>query len=165
MITLRQIATPDECAAVKGLVLDFVAWANTQDPDAATAATFNNLETELDTLPGLYGPPYGSCLLAMNDGKPAGCVAFCEVDHDAVELKRMYVRPDQRGNGVGLKLVQDLIAVARAQGRKRMELSSYHTMTGAHKIYRSVGFKDVPAPADLPPLYEGRIVFMEMDLS
>lgn len=74
----------------------------------------------------------------------------------------MFVRPDQRGLGVGLTLVQKLIATARVRGRTKMELSSYYTMTGAHKIYRGVGFTDVPAPADLPALYQGRVIFMEM---
>lgn len=164
MITIGQISTPEDCAAVKALVLEFVAWANTQDPDAASASTFKDLEQELDGLPGIYGPPSGRFLLAMNDGKPAGCVAFREVDAKTVEVKRMFVRPDQRGHGIGLRLVQDLIAAARASGRTRMELSSYHTMTGAHKIYRDLGFRDVPAPADLPALFQGRILFMEMDL-
>ena len=45
-----------------------------------------------------------------------------------------------------------------------MELSSYHAMTGAHRIYCALGFRDVPAPADLPAQYQGRVVFMEMDL-
>ncbi len=164
MIIIRQISTPAECAAVRGLVLELVAWAHTQDPDAASAATFEDLEAELAALPGIYAPPTGSFLLALNGDRPVGCVAFREVDQDTVELKRMYVRPAERGNGLGLKIVEELIALARAQGRKRMELSSYHTMTGAHKIYRSLGFIDVPAPPDLPALYQGRIVFMEKSL-
>ncbi len=165
MLEIGQIHSPADCAAVKDLVLEFVAWANSIDPDARTASTFKDLDAELDGLPGIYGPPTGSFLLAMNDGLAVGCVAFREVDAKTVELKRMYVRPGQRGLGVGFKLVQDLIEVARAQGRNRMVLSSYHTMTGAHKIYRAVGFQDVAAPEDLPKLYVGRVIFMEMGLS
>lgn len=164
MIAISQISTPEDCAAVKALVLEFVAWCETQDPDANSAATFKNLEAELNALPGIYGPPSGSFLLARNDGNPVGCVAFREIAPDTVEVKRMFVRPDQRGLGVGLSLVQELIATARAQGRTKMELSSYYTMTGAHKIYRGVGFKDVPAPADLDAVYQGREIFMEMGL-
>jgi putative acetyltransferase len=91
-------------------------------------------------------------------------VAFRLIDPETVELKRMYVRPDQRGNGVGMALVLALLDEARAQGRRRVILDSYHTMTGAHKIYRAVGFRDVPAPADFPALYLGRVVFMELAL-
>jgi GNAT superfamily N-acetyltransferase len=164
MIAIGQISTPADCAAVKALVLDFVAWAATQDPDADKAATFANLEAELDGLPGIFGPPTGSFLLATDAGRPVGCVAFRELDGDTVELKRMYVRPDQRGRGTGVRLVEELIAAARAQGRRRMELSSYHTMTSAHRIYRNLGFRDMPPPPDLPAAYQDRVVFMEMDL-
>ena len=164
MVRIGQISTSAECAAVKGLVLEFVAWANTQDPDAQSAPTFKGLEAELDSLPGIYGPPAGSFLLATSDSRAVGCVAFREIDQDTVELKRMYVRPDQRGNGVGFKLVQDLVDVARAQGRERMVLSSYHTMKGAHKIYRAMGFRDVAAPEGFPEKYLGRVIFMEMSL-
>lgn len=164
MTAIRQIETPEDCAAVKALVPEFVAWADTQDPDAATAPTFHNLEAELDGLPGIYGPPTGCFLLARSDGLPAGCVAFRQIDPETVELKRMYVRPEQRGSGVGMALVRALLDEARAQGRRRVILDSYHTMTGAHKIYRAVGFRDVLAPADFPALFLGRVVFMELAL-
>jgi GNAT superfamily N-acetyltransferase len=165
MVRIGQISTPDECAAAKGLVLEFVRWAITLDPDSETAPTFAGLDAELDALPGVYGPPTGSFLLATNDHGPVGCVAFREVDGDTVELKRMYVRPDQRGEGIGQRLVQDLLEVARAQGRRRVVLDSYHTMTGAHKIYRALGFRDVAAPDDFPAHLLGRVVFMEMALA
>ncbi len=164
MIEIRQISTPEDCAAVKALVLEFVAWAETQDPDAKSAATFQDLEKELDGLPGECRPPTGAFLLATDAGAPAGCVAFRELDAETVELKRMYVRPAMRGKGAGVKLVQDLIAEARAQGRRRIVLDSYHTMTSAHRIYRAVGFRDVAPPDDFPAHYLGRVVFMEMDL-
>jgi ribosomal protein S18 acetylase RimI-like enzyme len=73
--------------------------------------------------------------------------------------------PDQRGNGIGLKLVNELIACARTLNTRRIVMDSYHTMTGAHRIYRSVGFMDVAAPADFPGKLASRFVFMEMELS
>jgi putative acetyltransferase len=164
MITIGQIGSPEDCAAIKALVLEFVAWAYTLDPDAATAPTFHNLEAELDSLPGIYGPPTGSFLLARTDGQPAGCVAFRQVDPHTVELKRMYVRPDQRGNGLGKALVRSLLDEARSQSRNKVVLDSHHTMTGAHKIYRAAGFRDVDPPKGFPALYLGRVVFMELDL-
>lgn len=150
---------------MKALVLDFVAWAGTQDPDAATAPTFHDLQAELDGLPGLFAPPKGCFLLARRTGLAAGCVAFRQIDPETVELKRMFVRPDQRGHGVGMALVRALLDGARAQGRRQVTLSSYHTMTGTHRIYRAVGFRDQPAPADFPELYLGRVVFMDLSLA
>ena len=167
MLKIGQISTAGECAAVKALVLEFVAWAATHDTDAAQASNFANLEAELDGLPGIYGPPSSSFLLANDEDRPVGCVAFRELDAetrrveaDVCQSRSARARhrgqagggPDRRGAGAG------------AQGRRRMELSSYHSMTGAHRIYCALGFRDVPASADLPAQYQGRVVFMEMDL-
>ena len=101
--------------------------------------------------------------VARRGGEVLGIGAlWLRVDEGFGEVKRMFVRPDQRGLGVGLSLVQEIVALARAQGCKRMELSSYYTMTSAHNLYRAMGFRDVPAPADLPALFRGRVIFMEM---
>ena len=164
MIRIEQISTPTDFLAIKGLIHEFVAWVGTQDPDAQSATTFKDLDAELEGLPGIFGPPTGSFLMATVNDQAVGCVAFRELDADTVELKRMFVRPGQRGGGIGKKLVEELMIVARAQGRSRMVLRSYFTMTDAHKLYRTFGFQDIPAPDDLPEHYVGRIVFMQMDL-
>jgi len=162
--TIEQISTPDDISAASELVRSFTNWAIAQDPEAEDAPTFRDLENELATLPGVFGPPTGCFLLARDEKKPIGCVAFKAVGDNVVELKRMYVNPDQRGRGVGLKLVMELIARARALNSKRIVLDSYHTMHSAHQIYRAVGFKDVAAPVDFPKKLSMSVVFMEMDL-
>ena len=102
------------------------------------------------------------CWRATKEGQS---VAFAGHGDDVVELKRMYVNPDQRGKGVGLKLVNELIAYARKLKAKSIVLDSYHTMYSAHRIYRAVGFKEVAAPADFPENLASRVVFMEMGLA
>lgn len=164
-LTIAPISGPDDIAAATDLVRELTAWAMTLDPDAAEAPAFAGIERELATLPEKYAPPDGCFLLARTDGRPAGCVSFCAHPRaGTVELKRMYVRPDQRGRGVGAGLVQDLIARARAQGARRIVLDSYHTMTGAHRIYRAAGFRDVGPPDGFPDKFVPVVVFMELDL-
>ena len=163
MLTISQISSAQDIAAVRDLVIEFTTWAISLDPDEAPP-TFDNLEAELATLPGVYGPPTGCFLLARDDDRPVGCVAFKSHGDGTVELKRMYVRPDQRGKGTGQRLVSALIAEARTQQNRRIILDSFHTMTSAHNIYRGLGFSDIPAPADFPPSLLGKVVFMEMTL-
>jgi GNAT superfamily N-acetyltransferase len=164
MLTIAQISSPDDFDAVRDLVREFTAWAVSLDPDTESAPTFAGLEAELASLPGAYGPPDGCFLLARADGDPVGCVAFKAAEHETVELKRMYVRPDQRGTGTGRELVSALIAEARRRDRRRIVLDTYHTMTSAHRIYRAAGFRDVAAPAGFPEHLIPNVVFMEMDL-
>jgi GNAT superfamily N-acetyltransferase len=163
MLTISQISSPQDIAAVRDLVIEFTTWAISLDPDEAPP-TFDNLDRELASLPGDYGPPTGCFLLARDEGRPVGCVAFKSHGHGTVELKRMYVRPDQRGKGTGQQLVSALIKVARTQNNRRIILDSFHTMTSAHNIYRGLGFADVPAPAGFPPSLLEKVVFMELAL-
>src|SRR5580700_7211432 len=66
---------------------------------------FQNFGDELASLPGAYAPPKGRLALATIDCKVAGCVALRHVDADRAEAKRLYVRPEFRGLGLGRALL------------------------------------------------------------
>jgi ribosomal protein S18 acetylase RimI-like enzyme len=76
-------------------------------------------------------------------------------------MKRMYVRPKFRGQGIGRILAQDVITEARRRGYKRMRLDSLPTMKEAQTLYRSLGFKEIQAYR-LNPVQAA--VFMELTL-
>ena len=164
MLTIVQISTLADIAAARDLVREFTAWAFTLEPDSRDAPTFHGLERELAALPGDYAPPRGCFLLARKEGDPVGCVAFRAHSDDTVELKLMYVRPDQRGMRIGQELVSALVAEARERNKRRIVLDSHCTMASAHRIYRAAGFRDVAAPGGFPEQFLSRVVFMEMDL-
>lgn len=164
MLTIEQVSTPSDIAAVGDLIREFTDWAINLVPGSESAPTFKNLKAELASLPGAYAPPTGCLLLARNDGQPIGCVAFISRDDGIFEVKRMYVRPEARGLKLGQKLVRKLIKEARNLNARRLILDSYYTMTSAHRIYRAAGFNDIPAPANFPAEFVDRVVFMEMYL-
>lgn len=161
MIRIAEVDSPAQIEAVRALIREFFAWAQTFDPDAASAPTFHGLEAQLAGLPGIYGPPGGCLLLATVDGAPAGCVAFRDAGDRVCELKRMYVRPEFRGRRIGPGLVGELVVAAKRAGYRRMFLGSHHSMAAAHALYRAAGFRFVDAPANHSDPAE---VVMEMDL-
>ena len=110
----------------------------------------NDFERELASLPGQYAPPEGRLLLAIREepGKleeVSGCVALRKLEQDTCEMKRLYVRPALRGEGAGRKLVESLIAEARSIGYERMFLDTLPSMHEAHMLYRTLGFREIPA--------------------
>jgi ribosomal protein S18 acetylase RimI-like enzyme len=123
---------------------------------------FQNFEQELAELPGKYAPPEGRLLLALDEERLAGCVALRRLDGLTCEMKRLYVRPDARGNGLGRRLAEAVIEEARVAGYTRMRLDTLPSkMKEASIIYHSLGFRKIN-PYYHNPLDEA--TFMELDL-
>ena len=102
--------------------------------------SFQHFEEELAALPGDYAPPRGRLLLTCD-----GCVALRPLSSDVCEMKRLYVRPDARGTGVGRALVQRVIDEARSIGYRAMRLDTLPSMTAAAAMYRAFGFREIDA--------------------
>lgn len=102
-----------------------------------------NFKQELKKLPGEYVAPKGRLLLAYVDGKVAGCVALREFANNSCEMKRLYVKDNYRGQGIGKQLVTRLIEEARSAGYEFMKLDTIPGMTRAQQIYESYGFYDI----------------------
>lgn len=112
---------------------------------------FQSFDDELAALPGKYQPPSGRLYLATVDGRTAGCIALRQLDGDVCEMKRLWVRPDYRGYGVGRALCERLLMDAREIGYRAMRLDTIGaTMRNAVGLYRSLGFREIPAYYDNP---------------
>jgi putative acetyltransferase len=109
---------------------------------------FQNFSTELATLPGAYASPRGALLLAGPALHPSGCVALRPLpDGDPLigEVKRLYVRPDARGSGLGRALALQMLGEASAIGYRELKLDTLPTMAAARALYASLGFRECAA--------------------
>ena len=112
---------------------------------------FQSFDEELKTLPGAYGPPSGRLLLARCADHAAGCIALRKLEAGICEMKRLYVRPGDRGRGLGRMLVERLIAEARVIGYERMRLDTIESaMKDAIALYRRMGFKEIAPYSAIP---------------
>ncbi|GIV84689.1 MAG: hypothetical protein KatS3mg052_1696 [Candidatus Roseilinea sp.] len=94
-------------------------------------------------LPGAYAPPRGRLLLGLTETRVAGMVALQPVDALTGEVKRLYVRPTARRQGVGRGLVVALIEAARQAGYAMLRLETLEAMHEAQALYRSLGFREI----------------------
>src|SRR6266704_3599001 len=85
---------------------------------------FQNFEKELQQLPGEYALPHGRLILGEFDGQPAGCIGLKPLEPGIWEMKRLYVRPEFRGNQLGFKLATHVIDEARLAGYSAMRLDT-----------------------------------------
>jgi len=107
---------------------------------------FQNFDKELAELPGDYAPPEGRLLLVECAGQLAGCVALHKLDSNICEMKRLYLRPQFRGKGLGRALAENIISEARQIGYQRMRLDTVEpVMKDAVAMYRRLGFNEIPA--------------------
>jgi putative acetyltransferase len=135
----------------------FIEYASSLDFDLS----FQNFDKELTELPGEYSLPDGRLVVAINETKVAGCVALRNLVNGICEMKRLYVRPEYRGKGIGKELVKIIIGEAEKIGYTRMRLDTVPAMKEAIALYRSMGFYEI-APYRNNPI-EGAI-FMEFIL-
>ena len=100
---------------------------------------------ELDSLPRLYGPPEGELLLAKRGDHVLGCIALKALEPPrTAEIKRLFVRPQARGAGVGKALVAAIIAAAQKLGYGEIKLDTLPEMEVAIALYKSNGFAPIP---------------------
>ena len=113
---------------------------------------FQNFAAEVAGLPGNYAPPGGRLALALADAAPAGCIALRRVDGQRAEAKRLYVRPEFRGRGTGLALLEWVIGEARAAGYREMLGDTMPVMRRALAMYERLGFQQTgPYTAEPTP--------------
>jgi ribosomal protein S18 acetylase RimI-like enzyme len=105
---------------------------------------FQDFDREVTSLPGEYAPPRGRLLLAFVRSAAAGCVALRPWDEERCEMKRMYVRPEHRGTGIGRALAEAVMVEGGAAGYRWMRLDTVPGMEEALGLYRSLGFAPIP---------------------
>jgi len=110
--------------------------------------------------------PHVRFFLARRDGETVGCGGVAVFD-DFAEVKRMYVRPQARGQGVADAIMGKLIGVTREAGLSVLRLETGIRSLPALAFYRRSGFRDCAAfkpYASLPPDQVAGSAFLEMRL-
>src|ERR671934_429885 len=93
------------------------------------------------------GSSYAALWIALDGDEVVGSVALRDLGDGAVELKRMYLRPDQRGRGLGRELLALALAWSREQGARVVRLDTSERMVAAQRLYEAYGFRRVPGTA------------------
>lgn len=131
-VTILAASTDHEFQEVQQLITEYAA---SRQFDAALAG----LAKELDTLSTYYE----FVLLARYETQAAGCVALQRLSATVGEMKRLYVRPEYRGHGLGHALVAAFIEGARQFGYTCLRLDSHPHMVAAQRLYQSFGFTEI----------------------
>jgi putative acetyltransferase len=150
-VRIRQASAAEEIDVARAL---FEEYAAALEIDLG----YQGFADELAGLPGCYAPPRGGLLVAWAGEEAAGCAALRPLDGDVCEMKRLYVRPHQRGGGIGKQLVEAIIAEARQIGFAVMRLDTVPKLEAAARLYEALGFVRRSAYYETPV---AETIFME----
>ncbi|HLA09293.1 MAG TPA: GNAT family N-acetyltransferase [Pyrinomonadaceae bacterium] len=152
---IAQAHSPSEIETARQLFREYSDWLQVD-------LCFQNFEKELAGLPGDYAPPEGRLWLAWINQDIAGCIALRSLGEGICEMKRLYVRPEFRGQGLGRLLAEKLIQEARNIGYQKMRLDTLPgRMDQAIAMYRDLGFQEIERYYNNP---DETALFMELDL-
>lgn len=135
-------ASPTDLPAIAQLFRAYSATLTAPRDHAAIAR-------DIAALPGAYAPPRGALLIARSeDAMPLGCVALRPCPYPGVagticEMKRLWVAPEGRGQGLGKALTRAIIEAARERGYSEMYLDTLDHMAPAIALYQKLGFTEI----------------------
>jgi len=133
MTALIREFVSDDIAGVARLVVGTLA-------EFGFSSQVGGVERDLAAVPEHYRAPRAGFWVAEDEGAIVGTVALRPKDASTCELKRLYVRADCRGTGLGERLYRHAESFARAAGYDRLWLDSSRRFKKAHRLYLRNGF-------------------------
>ena len=106
---------------------------------------FQNFDEEKMTLDTQYNKPKGALILAYAEDTAVGCAGLRELDSQTAELKRMYVKKEHRKSGIGVRLLELILAKGIEFGYEKIRLDTLPDMQAAQALYRRFGFYEIPS--------------------
>lgn len=101
------------------------------------------MNPDLDDITASYHDRGAAIVVAERGGEIVGCGILVQEDEASGRLVRMSVRGDQRGQGLGKRLVRELLEAARARGYAKTVCETTDDWADAIALYRSCGFTEV----------------------
>jgi GNAT superfamily N-acetyltransferase len=122
---------------------------------------FTRYAQEIADLPGWYTEHNGELLLAFVEHQPAGCIAFRAVEERTCEIKRLFIAPAFRRQGLARALIAEALARASQHGFDRAVLDTdIVSMAAAYTTYIGFGFREYTPPGS----HASSLRFLEREL-
>lgn len=154
-VTIQVASSPADFAAGAGLILEYAA-------EFHEVLRLQNIAQEVAELEQRYSLPKAQFFLLKEGETVLACAILKRFSEDAVELKRMYLKPEGRGKGYGNLLMQHAIQTARDLGFRRMLLDTEPVMATAIQLYEKYGFQKRDAYYESPL---ANVIFYELVLN
>lgn len=151
----------DEIDAIKELFIEYrEKLVNTYSHIEGVNFCFISFKEELNSLSEIYKLPKGRLYIAKYNNEIAGCVALKPIDNKLCEVKRLYVKKEFRGLGIGKLLMDTVIKDAKELNYKTITLETFKSLEVAVHIYYKLGFRKIEKN---DKALDANILYMELD--
>ncbi|MET8894701.1 GNAT family N-acetyltransferase [Streptomyces albogriseolus] len=131
-------ATIDDVPAIVAMLADDPLGAQRESPD--------DLAPYLTAMERLRADPHQHLVVAVREGLVVGTLQLtiipglsrCGATRSVIEGVRIHA--DERGSGLGSRLIEWAIGTSRREGCQLVQLTSDNTRTDAHRFYERLGF-------------------------
>ena len=136
-------ATAADIPAVREMLREYVDWIGLD-------LAFQEIDQELAGLPGEYAPPRGALFVVPGGEGLIAMIGLRPLEGTIAEMKRLFVRPAARGQGLAKLLIVRVLDEARRLGYTELRLDTLPMMGDAQALYAAMGFADIEAYYDTP---------------
>jgi N-acetylglutamate synthase-like GNAT family acetyltransferase len=157
VLNIYPVETKEDIKIARSILGEYLACRKSND--SIFPKELQAFRKQIAELPGEFAEPRECLLLAECDGQLVGCAGLRDLGDSICEMKRLYVKPKWRNQGIGKALAQEIIEKAKPIGYSYMRIDTFDEM--AKKLYTSLGFYKIQ-PYRYNPT-EG-IEFMELKL-
>jgi len=127
-------ATNADCDAVRELVFAVLAEYGLKSDPGCTDADLSDIEQSYFARGGLFR------VLESSESSIVGAYGLYPMANRTCELRKMYLRREWRGQGLGKRLLDDALAQARRLGFARVALETASVLKEAIALYERYGF-------------------------
>ncbi len=116
----------------------FVEYSNIRGAESC----FVSFDKELNDLVGFYEG--GAMLAGYEDENPIACIAIKKIDDETCEAKRLFIKPEHRGNGYARIMLNSMLDKAGELGFKEVTFTTKPSvMEIGYGLYKRMGFEEV----------------------
>lgn len=157
------ISAYDRIEDVRSLFSEYTDMLVSINPEFHLYLDIQHYDDEKENPSLKYALPDGRLYLDISDdGIARGCIALRKLSDGKGEVKRLYVRPEYRGNGIATALVERIVEDARNIGYKELYLDTLPELESAVRLYKSFGFEETGQYNDSPV---DKTIFMKLSLT
>ncbi len=137
MITYNRAVIDEDYRCAREMFIAYSKWLNIN-------LEFQHFEEELGGLRTMYAAPVGGIILVKDGEVTIGCVAIRKLNDTVGELKRMYILPAYRQQGIGRRLLELALLLATECHYRVIKLDTLNYMLPAIGLYKKAGFYETP---------------------